>query len=203
MNPYKQHSLIPSQQPEAADAPAGEPSKAGPNHDVPLAPATGEPIVDLTAATQPKAATADARPVELWSNDRWAVTEAGLVSRYESDNGQPIDYVIERERLLRVLPGTAVSMWGPHLAGKAWVDDPGTLMEALAEALRRHHPGQTVVDLAATREHAAREWARWHHRNRAGDGLGWEYEPGEATLRRLEQRGADGRGTTLGGGPPE
>ena len=192
MKIYKHRSLITTQQAKTADAPPTEPSKAVPGHDVPLAPETSEPFVD---AAQPRATTPGARPTDLWGNGSWAVTEAGLESRYVI-NGMPIDYLIEKERLTAVLPGTRISMWAAQLAEKSWLDDPKALIEAITEALRRHCPGQTVIDLDATREHAVREWHRTHDRQH-DHALGREYEPGEATLRRLERRDAE-TGPALG-----
>jgi len=201
MSLYKQNSVI-TTLPESADAQPSEPSAAGPGHDVPRVPAAGDPIDATPPATPPKASGAGA--ADLWSNGRWAVTEAGLESRVVI-NEMLIEYLIEKDRLLRVKRGTsAVSMWGAHLAEKSWVQDIDPFVDALAEALRRHHPGRKVIDIDATREDAQREWRRRHERQIVSGPLGHEYEIGEATLRRLAQRDAeskaviDGRSTAPG-----
>src|SRR5262245_57211078 len=151
MNLYRKDSLI-TPPPETSDPQSGEPSGTGPGHDAPLVPPSGDPI-DATPPAAPPTTTGDGA-ADLWTNGRWAVTDAGLESRYVI-NGMPIDYPIEKERLLRVKRGTtAVSMWGRQLAEKSWVEDIDAFVDALAEALRQHHPGQTVVDLDATREDA-------------------------------------------------
>src|SRR5262249_55409831 len=143
MSLYKQTSIIPVDR-ETADAQSGKP---GPGHDTPFVPPSGSPIDVTPPATPPKPSGTGA--ADLWNNGRWAVTDAGLESRVVI-NGRQIDYLIEKDRLLRVKHGTtAMSMWGRQLAGKSWVDDIGGFVDALEEALRRHHPGQTVIDIDA------------------------------------------------------
>lgn len=94
----------------------------------------------------------------MWTNERWAVTDAGLESRHVI-NGYAIEYVVEKGRLLQVEPGTNVSRWAHQIAEKSWVDDPEALIDALTEAIRCHHPDQMVVDLDATAGEVRRVWA--------------------------------------------
>ena len=111
----------------------------------------------------------------------WAVTEAGLELQYVI-NGLPIDCLIEKERLLATLPGTPISMWAAHLAEKTWLSDPEGLIKAIAEALLRHYPDQTAVDLENTREYALQAWDRTHQRRRDAKAANFA-DGGEATYR--------------------
>ena len=123
---------------------------------------------DITNPTPNRAPEAPLAESQLpWSNGRWAVTENGMES--VTIGGNPprvIDYAVEATRLLQLQPGSAgISMWAAQLAAKSWVDDVDPLMEALGHALSVHHPGQQVVDLAASAEEACRIWARSHRRS--------------------------------------
>ena len=141
-------------------------------------------------AMQPPAAPGVASP-EAWQNGRWAVTEAGLESmtRAGPKNETLIEYALPPDQLLRTWPGSAgVSNCALLLAGKSWLVDVEELLDALAHALRVHHPGQTAVDMAATEEAARREWQRTHRASAGAGPLGWEYVPGEATLKAVEER---------------
>jgi hypothetical protein len=117
-----------------------------------------------TPARDPKQdAPPPASPV-LWRNSRWAVTDAGLESLTRAGpHDMLIVYRVPATELLRTRPDTpGVSSWAMQLAGKSWVDDVDALIDAIAQALRVHHPGQSSVDLAATALEARRIWARSH-----------------------------------------
>jgi hypothetical protein len=139
---YKKRSLIPDQVTPAAEPPAAEPDRRA-------GPATAVVAEDVTPPAANSASAPPPAPPDLWTNTRWAVTENGLESRtLAGDSRRLIDYPIEAPRLLRLQPGQpGVSSWAVHLAAKSWVDDPDALVEAIAQALRIHHPGQTAVDL--------------------------------------------------------
>jgi hypothetical protein len=118
-------------------------------------------------ATTPKpdntaAATGTATPPTApWHNETWSVTEFGIVSRVIMANGLRLPCDIDAARLLQTRAGMdGVSDWALHVASKTWCQNPDDFLEALAEALRVHHAGQTAVDMAATAEAARRIWAR-------------------------------------------
>ena len=197
MSLYKKPGLIPGHKP-LAESPARDEHRgdlpSGPDRNPDRGPTraairAGDAPVRSGAASDSGQAPGDDRAAVLWTNDRWAVTEAGLESRYVI-NGRPIPAFVERERLLRVRPGTAgVAGMALHLAEKSWVHSPEPLLDAYAEALRRHHPGQSVVDMDATAEAVRWAWARVG-RGAGGYDRDWDYAPGEATLRAAAERGA-------------
>lgn len=162
MSLYKKRSLIPEPAAPALKPPAVKPDRAAPTAPravaVDAAQAVAQPVANSTPGAPPPA------PPELWANGRWAVTEAGLESRtLAGPHRRLIDYVIEAPRLLRLQSGQpGVSSWALQLAAKSWVDDPEALIDALAQALRIHHPDQTAVDLVASAEAARLTWARYH-----------------------------------------
>lgn len=138
-----------------SEVPIGTPNPAAVAYEEPTKPAPS-PAQDAPVA----------EPQLPWSNGRWAVTEHGMESvTTAGDRPSVVDYVIEAPRLLKLQPGSAgISMWAAQLAAKSWVDDVEPLMEALGNALSVHHPGQQVVDLAASAEVARRIWARSRRR---------------------------------------
>ena len=157
------------------------------------------PVANTTAGTPPTippepptgAPAREPAPHVYLVRGQWAVTAVGLESLVTAgDPPQRVEYVIDKERLLRVrYDADQVGDWPVQLASKSWLNDPFGLLEAFEAALRIHHPGQTVIDMTATRDHALDQWGRT--RRRPGeDDLVWEYEPGAATLAALERRRA-------------
>jgi hypothetical protein len=165
MSVYKNVSLIPEQ-----PAPPAEPPAPGPDHTAPTAPAAGAvtadhattPTPDSTAAATGTATAKDTTPpAALWQNSAWAVTGAGIESRVTMANGLRLPCDIDAARLLRTRAGMdGVSDWALHVASKSWCGNPDEFIEALAQALHIHHPGQTAIDMTATAEAARRIWAR-------------------------------------------
>jgi hypothetical protein len=172
MRSYKQKPLIP-----------GGPAKAGSDVE-----ATAEPTGSPPASPAPTRRAANRPPAK--AEPTWRVTDYGLESANTAgDPPRVIEYAIEKERLLKARQ-RGVSDWALQLASKSWVKDPHGLVDAIADALRTHHPGQTAIDVDATREAAVREWRRTHARAEEADPLGYEYVPGEPTLHAVERRRA-------------
>jgi hypothetical protein len=139
-------------------------------------------------AVDPAAPKPDKAPDDIWTNGEWAVTESGLESRHVV-NGQRIPGGFGKEELLRQRPDQhGVANAALHLATKTWVNDPDKLVDALARALALHHPGQTVIDIGATREEARRAWERSRSAT-AADELGLDYlEGAEARFEQYRKR---------------
>jgi hypothetical protein len=175
MSLYKSNRLIPKQPTAATEQPTppAETPVPRPDHTAPTSPATGTvtadqattPASDGTAAETGTVGAGEApttAPPLPWTNGRWTVTDAGLESLTRAGpHDRQITYVVPASELLKCLPGApGVSSWAIHLAGKTWVDDVDALIEAIAQALNRLHPGQTAIDMVATAERARAEWAR-------------------------------------------
>jgi hypothetical protein len=165
MSVYKNVSLIPK--PPAA---ATEPHAPGPDHTAPTSPATGPVTADQattpasgsTAAATGTATAGDATPpTVLWQNSAWAVTDFGIESRVTMASGLRLPCDIDAARLLRTRAGMdGVSDSALHVASKTWCGNPDEFIDALAQALRIHYPGQKTIDMVATAERARAEWAR-------------------------------------------
>ena len=180
---YKSSPLIPDQKRPSAETPA-----PGPDHIAPTSPTAGTvtadhattPASDSTAAETGTATVKDMTPpAVLWQNSAWGVTDFGIESRVVMANGLRLPCDIDAARLLRTRAGMdGVSDWGLHVASKSWCGNPDEFVDALAQALRIHHPGQTAVDMAATAEAARRLWARSrpdvrHHQAAPAAGPDW------------------------------
>ena len=77
-----------------------------------------------------------------------------------------------------------VSRWAAHIARKTWLRDPPGLVNAIEAALVLHHPGQSVINIDATRNYVASVRRRVNPVKEQHP-LGWQYQAGEATLRHL------------------
>ena len=178
MSIYKSNHLSPIRNGHRPKLPA-----PGPDHIAPTSPTAGTVTADhaTTPASDSTAPTAGTvtPPAVLWRNEAWAVTDSGIESRVVMSNGLRLPCDIDAARLLRTRAGMdGVSDWGLHVASKSWCGNPDEFVDALAQALRIHHPGQTAVDMAATAEAARRLWARSrpdvrHHQAAPAAGPDW------------------------------
>ena len=104
-------------------------------------------------------------------------------------DGRLIERLITKDRLLQTRHGEPrAANAALQLAAKTWVADVEIMIRAFGQAIERHHPGQTVIDMAATAEEARRVWARSRPSGMPGD-LGHDYfADAEQRFDRYHQR---------------
>jgi hypothetical protein len=118
----------------------------------------------MTATPQLKPEQDIEPPIEVGD---WVVTAEGLESRVQAGpDRHVVEYVIERDRLLRQRAGSpGVCDWTLQLAEKSWIDSAAAntgMIEAVETAIRHHHPDQQAIDFDATRVAAEERWMRTH-----------------------------------------
>jgi hypothetical protein len=102
-------------------------------------------------------------------NTSWAVTERGLESK------RVVDYVIERERIVRPQYGDDNFAWLMQMADKSWVNIE-EVIEAYRWALQHHAPQQDTSALPAMEARARERSSHMKKPSRAKkDGLGHNY----------------------------